>query len=205
MLLVTYQLHFSDSISFSHSFLTLDPLETPVIHLAATVLLVYMGHFHISFPPHRPSSSASLPRDGAAPQDAGTFQISLVTNGQYSPFGPAQWPHVSLSQGPQCLRLGEVFLRMLGSPTLGLSSGVQPPVPQESVGSPAWAPTLPLSWCSVWPQSLAAAVFAQMEVFAFQTAPDLPGAPCPRGLWAGAQLGAGLCSSRGKGELSLQQ
>lgn len=119
VLLVTYQLHFSDFILFSHSFLTLDPLETSVIHLAATVLLAYMWHFHRSFTPHMPSPSASLPRDGCCSQDAGTFQISLVINGQYSPFGPIQWPHVSLSPGPQWLCLGDIFLCMLESPGPG--------------------------------------------------------------------------------------
>lgn len=59
------------------------------------------------------------PEMGATPQDAGTFQISLVINGQYSPFGPIQWPHVSLSQGPPCLCLGDIFLCILESSNPG--------------------------------------------------------------------------------------
>lgn len=44
------------------------------------------------------------------------------------------------------------------------------------MGPPERAPALPVSWCDMWPRSLAAAVFAQVGVFTLQTLPDLPGA-----------------------------
>lgn len=76
-----------------------------------------------------------------------------MITGQYSTFGPTEWPHVPLSQCLLCLCLRWLFSPcMLESLDPGPEQWGSTPCPLGKHGAPGDAPLLPISWCGlrVW-------------------------------------------------------